>query len=879
MNDIELEKIDQVIFHSLSKEDVLVQLRSDENKGLSETEVARRLQIFGSNNIAERQKKNLFFIFFTQFKSPIVILLLVAAGLSFGFSEWMDGFAIGMVIIVNAIIGFYMEYQAEQSMQSLKKMFSAPANVIRNGHLSEINSENIIPGDIVSLQAGDIVPGDGRLISLSELQADESALTGESLPVEKKLEAISPESSVGDRTNMLFKGTFISKGNAYMVVTGTGMKTELGKVASLVQSAKQTTTPLEIKLQSFSKKLIQVTVALIVIIFVAGLLNGQNFIQMLETSIALGVAAIPEGLPIVATLALARGMMKLARHKVIVKKLSAVETLGGTNVICTDKTGTLTKNKIEVKEIYPVSESARTVIKDISILCNTAEIYTENGEMKEIGDPLETGLLKFFLGDALEDIPVIRNKYPKIKEEPFSSETKIMATLHPTENGHRVYVKGAVEELLKICTHILGEKGEEVLNSEKRNFWLEKSDNLASSGLRIIASGYREAKKDELVLSKDIVFCGLIGMFDPPREDVFAAIEDCKTAGIHIVMITGDHPATALNIAQELKITEPDDTNVIVGKDMKDFAHLNEQEKNEWLSCRVFARVSPKHKLDIVKVWQERKFVVGMTGDGINDSPALKKADIGIAMGERGTQVAQEVADMVIKDDSFSSIIMAIRQGRIIFENIRHFVIFLLSCNLSELFIISIASVFSLHFQLFPIQILFINIVTDVLPALALGITGGNDEIMKMKPRNESEPIIDKQRWWTIIFYSLVISLTNISAVSISHLTVHKTELWNPELCNNILFFSLIFTQLLHVLNMGKSGTSFFKSEVFRSKYVWYSIVLSLMVIFGLYAIGPVREVLSVHSLSLGDWAICLSTSICSFIIIQTAKALKIVKQ
>ena len=771
-----------------------------------------------------------------------------------------------------------MEFQAELSMKALKKLASVPAKVIRNKQLCEIDSEQIVPGDIAYVEAGDLVPADGRLFNVSQLQADESALTGESVPIEKEINAVPEETTLAERTNMLYKGTFISKGNAYFLVTGTGMATELGKVANLVQSADQAITPLEKKLEDFSKKLIKLTVALVVVIFIAGLLNGQKVIEMLETSIALAVAAIPEGLPIVATMALAQGMIKMARHRVIVKKLSAVETLGGTNVICTDKTGTLTKNRIEVKEIYPVSPTGDAIIKDILLLCNTAELYTEKGQIKEIGDPLETGILKYYNQSGI-NTTAYRKTFSKIKEEPFSSETKIMAVMYQKDDNVIVYAKGAVEELLARSTSVQTDSGTNPLDANLKQHWLSEAERLASSGLRLIATAFRKGNTNDAILAENLIFAGLIGMIDPPREEVFGAIEECHSAGINIIMITGDHPSTAKNIAHQLKISAENDLRVITGKDMKEYEQLTEEDKTTWADCHVFARVSPKQKLDIVKVLQERKFVVGMTGDGINDAPALKKADIGIAMGERGTQVAQEVADMVIKDDSFSSIVLAIRQGRVIFENIRKFVIFLLSCNLSELLVISVASVFSLHFQLFPLQILFINIITDVLPALALGVTEGNPGIMKLPPRNENEPIIDKQRWWAIIFYSIVISITSIGAVLWSHYTIHRTEMWNPELCNNILFFTLIFSQLFHVFNMADTGTNFFKSEVMRSKYVWASILVSIVILLGLYLVEPVRKVLSIYPMSTEDWLLSLTASIASLIIIQIAKTFKIVKQ
>jgi Ca2+-transporting ATPase len=868
-----------IIPYSIESEAVLTALRSDGASGLSSSEVEKRLKEYGANKIEAKKNKSVWLIFLSQFKSPIVGLLVFAAGLSFYFGEWVDGIAILAVILINALIGFYMEYQAERSMNELKKLSAVPAKVLRDKKLEEINAEDIVPGDVVYIEAGDMIPADGRIFNASQMQIDESALTGESVPVEKQTGKLPADTTLAERINMLYKGTFSTKGNGYMVVTVTGMDTELGKIARMVQTAEQAATPLEKKLENFSKKLIWITVGLVIAIFIAGLLNGQKLLEMLQTSIALAVAAIPEGLPIVATMALAQGMMKMAKHNVIVKKLSAVETLGGTNVICTDKTGTLTQNKIEVNTILTPADNAEAleIINRIAVLCNTAELQNNNDTVKEIGDPLEIGLLKFALKNNF-NIQNYRSQFPKIKEEPFSSETKIMATLHQTENDFSIYAKGASEELLMRCNRILEKEGITELNAEKKEHWMQKAEELANTGLKVIAGAFKPAATSEGDMAVNLVFVGLFGMMDPPREEVFAAMEECKTAGINVIMITGDHPATAKNIALKLGIASNDDFKAMVGKEMNDYEHLTEQEKSNWLDTKVFARVSPKQKLDLVAVLQERKNIVGMTGDGVNDAPALKKADIGIAMGLRGTQVSQEVADMVLKDDSFSSIVIAIKQGRVIFENIRKFVIFLLSCNLSELLVIATASIFNLHFQLFPIQILFINLITDVLPALALGVTEGSPDIMQRLPRNMNEPIIDRKRWINIFFYSIVIGAVSVGAVFFSHFTVHKTETWNPELCNNILFFTLIFSQLLHVLNMG-GGSSFFRSEVFRNKYVWGAITLSVVILISMYAIEPMRKVLSLYEMSINDWLISIGASIVSLIIIQVAKKIKIIQQ
>ncbi|HUC82581.1 MAG TPA: HAD-IC family P-type ATPase [Flavisolibacter sp.] len=871
------------IFHATSLEEAAVLLNTDAEQGLSTEKAKERLERFGPNAIAGAKSLSVLQLFSNQFKSPIVFLLLFAAGLSFSFKEWLDGIAILIVILINAGIGFYMEFRAQQSMLALKRLSSVPAKVLRNGKLHEVNSQEIVPGDVVYIEAGDMVPADGRIFRSMQLLIDESALTGESVPVDKKAGELPEDTILGDRTNTGFKGTYVSRGNAFLLVCATGMQTELGKIANLVQSSEQAATPLEKKLDEFSKKLIKITVGLVVVIFVAGLLNGQHIFEMLETAIALAVAAIPEGLPIVATMSLAQGMLKMSRQNVIVKKLSAVETLGGTNIICTDKTGTLTQNKMEVVFVatpsgtwyhdrpFTGSKEHLELIGKCAVLCNTADIQISGKEIKEIGDPLEIALLKF--ADAAgEDIYGLRKQNTKKDEEPFSSETKIMATLHEFENRSYVFAKGAAEELLLKCSHIY-EDDINGFGKTKRAEWIQKAEEYAASGHRMIAVAYRKSERRPIVITENLVFLGLVGMIDPPRPEVLSAVNDCKTAGIRVVMITGDHPSTAQYIANQLRISHNGEVP-ITGREMKEYEELTEEEKQRWLHTSVFARVNPKHKLDLVKVFQEKNYTVGMTGDGVNDAPALKKSDIGIAMGQRGTQVAQEVADMVLKDDSFSSIVVAIRQGRIIFENIKKFVTFLLSCNLSELLVIAVAAVMNLHFQLLPLQILFINLITDVLPALALGVTKGGAGIMQQQPRRSSEPIVNSQRWKLIFLYSFVIALASLGAVLFNHYNYHADEAWDAAMCNNILFFTLIFCQLLHVFNMGNGP--FFNNEVMRNKFVWYAVGASLLILLGIAQIPFVRQALNVIPMTVQEWVIILSASVGSVLIIQAAKLLKL---
>jgi Ca2+-transporting ATPase len=884
--------------HAISWKEVFHQLKSDSQKGLNTAEAETRLSEFGTNVLQEKKQVSPLTIFIEQFKSPFVLLLAIASGLSVYFGEHLDAIAIGAVLLINAIIGFVMEYQAGQSMEALKKLTIASAKVLREGSVQEIPSYEVVPGDVLYVEAGDMIAADARLFSSSQLEANESSLTGESIPVVKQIEALSEKSPLAERTNMLYKSTHITKGNGYAIVTATGMQTELGKIASMVQTADSADTPLEKKIAQFSQKLIWFTVIIVVLIFLIGISNGDPILGMLQTSIALAVAAIPEGLPIVATLALAQGMLRMAKRNVIVKKLAAVETLGGTTVICTDKTGTLTENRIEVNQIAtntdelvfePDAMAQKLNIQNgesfletgnfemiqlISGLCNTAEIWISTHELKEMGDPLETGLLKF-VSASKQDIFAMRKTYPKVKEEPFNSEARIMATCHQDGNNYLTCAKGAVEELLNRCTDLLDDKNIESLDKSTSDSYLRRANEMAASGLRVIGMAYKKSNSLPELLSDELVFVGLMGMIDPARKEVPAAILECQTAGINVVMVTGDHPATAKNIGLKLGLIGSAQEMVIHGNDMGEYETLDDNKKRTWLSSTIFARVNPKQKLDLVKLLQENKQVVAMTGDGINDAPALKKADIGIAMGLRGTQVAQDVADMVLKDDSFASIVVAIKQGRVIFANIRKFIIFLLSCNVSELLLIGFTSIFSAHYALLPLQILFINLITDVLPALALGVTEGSEGIMSKKPRNSSEPIIDQKHWRALIIYSIVMSIACIGAVYIVH---YGMEAQSFDRCNNVLFIALMFSQFFHVFNITDDhDKSFFKTDVARNKYVWFALVICMLLIGVSFFIQPVANALRLNYLSLLDWFVIIAFSALSAFINRVLKKMKVI--
>lgn len=840
--------------HQLKQEELSSRLQTDVKKGLTSEAAAQRLEEYGQNAIESHERISPWMILLHQFKSPVVYLLLVAAAMSVFFKEWPDAIAIGIVILLNAAIGFIMELQAERSMKALEKLTRLTAKVVRNGSVKEIQVEEIVPGDILFLEAGDLVPADGRIADATDLQADESALTGESVPVEKETDVVEADTPLAERINMVYKGTFIRKGNAHVVVTATGMQTELGHIASMVAGAKKTATPLEKKLEDFSKRLIGITVVIVLLIFLAGLLNKVPFMDMLQTSIALAVAAIPEGLPIVATLALARGMIQMAKHQVIVKKLSAVETLGAATMICTDKTGTLTENKMEVTETVPdkKDEAALEYLQRVAVLCNNASLE------EETGDPLEVSLLQFAERSGA-DVQQLQSSWQKKAEAPFNSDTKVMGTIHQNEKGHFISAKGATENLVDYCSQIFQNGKTASFSEADKKAWLEKTDKLAASGLKPLAFAMKETDKAEKDFMHDLVFLGIAGFMDPPRPDVQQVIKECHTAGIGIMMLTGDHPATAANIASQLGISDDQHNGVINGRDM-------DAQRDKWLQSTVFARVSPKQKLDLVDALQQEHHIVAMTGDGVNDAPALKKADIGIAMGIRGTQVSQEVADMVLKDDSFTSIVQAIKQGRIIFENIRRFIIFLLSCNLSELLVIGVIALLNLPFQLVALQILFINLITDVLPAMALGFTKGDDAVMQKKPKDPRQPILDKRKWFSIWIYAAVIGGSAVAAA-----------FFTEGVANNALFFTLIFSQLLHSFSMTAAKEKFFSGPVLKNIYLWSAVLLSIGITLLTLAVPPVAEALQLEQMEWRNWGIIVLCSVGSLLVVRLLKAFRFV--
>ncbi len=847
--------------HSIPINDIINQLNIDPEKGLNATEAKRRLAIYGENKLKHKKRKNGWIILLEQFLDPIIYILSIAMLLAFVFGEWLEGFSVMVVILLTALIGFSMEIQAVRSVEALQRMTQTEANVLRNGNVVRLASRYLVPEDIIQLTQGNVIPADARLIWHQSLAVKESVLTGESDQIEKSTRALSPDTPLAEHTNMVYKGTIVTRGNAKAIVTATGDQTAIGQISSLTQEAIQKRTPLEKRLNRLSHWLIGLTLILAALIAISGYFQGKDLLLMIKTGIALAVAAIPEGLPIVATIALAKGMVKLSKKKVIIKKLEAVQTLGETTIVCTDKTGTLTENKMAVHKLvfYDIEldvnhfedafstydlENSQVLNKivEVAVLCNNSQL----GDESMNGDSIEIALLDFV--KKVTNPKRIRDQYPEEAEIPFDAEQKIMATLNKANGQFQIHVKGALERVLDSCSYVLTKEGIQPLQNKTE--WYIKANKIASEGLRVLAFAYKNEQCKPTIdgLLQELVFLGIIGFIDPPRSDIKQAIQTYKDAGIKVVMITGDHPDTARKIGEEIGLLTVDDINesVIHGKNIIDLDNLNIEDRFTILKAKIFARMIPKQKLDLVSFYQKHNAVVGMIGDGINDTPALKKADIGIAMGIRGTEAAKEVADVILMDDQFTSTELAIRQGRTIFENIRHFVVYLLSCNLAEIIAVAIASLTNLPLPLLPLQILFLNLVTDIFPALALGMGKGDAGIMKQPPRNPDEPIVTKNLWVSTIIYGLSIT------ISVIGITIYANSILKlpSEIINNMAFYTLVLAQLLNVFNIPHRRTSFFKNEVTMNPWIWCAIVFSILIVVIAYHVNILQQVLSLVQLS-----------------------------
>jgi Ca2+-transporting ATPase len=868
---------------TLEIKDVVEQLDGNVENGLSKEEVKQLLLRYGKNELPKKKPKKKWRIFINQFLDPIIYILIVAALLAFTFTEWLEGIAILIVIIISVFIGFFMELQAVRSLESLRKMGQAVTRVLREGKIIHIKAYLLVPGDIVLLEAGDIVSADARLLTQENLTINEASLTGESIPVEKTLLPLPDNIPLGEQTNMVFKGTVVTKGTASAIVVATGKHTELGKIQQISHSAKQTLTPFEKKLNQLGRWLIWLTILLAVLVIIAGYIRGKDIFLMIQTGIALAIAAIPEGLPIIATIALARGMLRLSKKKVIIKKLEAVQTLGATNIICTDKTGTLTENKmsvhslvfdtLEVKNIPNSSNLLASIRGRIefeelimtSVLCNDLILKAK----KRYGDAIDLALIEFAEYMGYNPL-IIQKNNPEKLELAFDTDVKMMATVNQNEEGFSIYAKGACESIIKYCDTIL--RDGQIKPFDNKKYWNDLVGVLALKGLRVLAFANKKTEiQPELeTLLNDLTFIGIIAFIDPARIDVKSTMAIYKKAGIKVVMMTGDHPGTAKKIAEEVGLLNTNDSfdKIMHGNSIPDIENLSNQELKNLLNVSVFARVNPKQKLDLVKFYQQQNNIVGMIGDGINDVPALKKADIGIAMGIRGTEAAREAADIILMDDKFTTTELAIRQGRAIFQNIRQFVVYLLSSNLAEIISVGLAALFNLPSPLLPLQILFLNLITDIFPSLALGFGKGEKDIMNKTPRKANEPIMNRAAWHATIIYGLSITAAVLGITAYSYFVLELPH----DLINNLAFFTLIFAQLLNVFNLPSAYVSFFKNEVTTNPWVWSAILLCILIIIVAYISAPIAKALSIGNISCEQFMLIISFGFGALIIAQLIK-------
>ncbi|TXD84467.1 cation-transporting P-type ATPase [Subsaximicrobium wynnwilliamsii] len=849
---------------ALSIAAVVEKLNSNLTDGLTENEVKQRIKKHGKNEIAAKAGKTKLKILMDQFNDPIIFILAVAAVLTFFFNDDLpETIAIITVILITVIIGFIMELQGLRSLEALRKMGITESSVLRDGKIKAIKSSLLVPGDIIIIEAGDVVSADARLITIENLAIKEASLTGESRAILKTINSLPKNTTLPDRTNMLFKGTTVEQGSAKAIVVETGLHTQLGKIQQMGSEVEEQRTPLEKKLSELSKWLIWLTLIFAVLIIFTGYLRGQDMLLIIETAVALAVAAIPEGLPVVATIALARGMLKLSKRQVIIKQMEAVETLGATNIICTDKTGTLTEDKMQVhtlvfedETVTEIQNKAHAYFNELekseafnamlmtSMLCNNVILNAE--ELR--GDSIELALIQF--AEKVHFNPKkVKEEHPEIMEIPFTTESKLMATLNKNEaKGYTVYVKGAFESVIHHCNTILKNNTSEEFKNKKE--WISRENDLASQGLRLLAFAFRnhETKPNKNDLLSELTFIGIIGFLDPAREDVASTIKVYKEAGIKVVMMTGDHPGTARKIAEEIGLisTNATSNSIIHGKDLQ-FEGEHRTNQTKILDASVFARVTPEQKLKLVQLFQENENVVGMFGDGINDIPALRKADIGIAMGIRGTQAAREAADIVLKNDKFTAMELAISQGRAVFDHVRQFVVYLLSCNLAEVVSVGLAALLGLPAPLLPLQILFLNLVTDIFPALALGMGKGEVDIMKRPPRKANEPILTRKLWSSTIIYGISITAAVVGITAYAYFGLE----FSAQIINNMAFYTLVLAQLFNVFNMAENKVSFFKNEVIKNPWVWSAIGISLFLTIGAYYIPPVANALFLINLSL----------------------------
>ncbi len=877
--------------HTLDISEVENNLSTSIERGLSQEEAQDRLERFGPNVLEEAKRISPFKMFIDQFRSPLVLILIVAAAIAGFLGHTIDLIVILIIIIINAILGFLQEYRAEEALEALKSLTALKAQVVRDGGFIEIDATGLVPGDLILLETGEKIPADTRLAEVIDLEVDESTLTGESTPVSKHVDPILDRNIVvADMKNMVFSSSVVTRGRGRGIVVATGQDTEIGKIAEGIQSTGTKKTPLQEKMGGFGAQIGLIVIAICAVIFTTGYLRGEDTVNMFIAAVSLAVAAVPEGLPAIVTATLAIGVQRMANRKAIIRKLPAVETLGSATVICSDKTGTMTKNQmtvrkirlldqsidveeskflVEGKETDPKSDSGLEILLRIGVLCNNSRLEPENGGVSVIGDPTEGALLIACLEAGIK-LESINQEYPRLYEVPFDATKKRMITINKNIDGERTaYVKGAAEQLLDRSSKVY-KNGEEVpITEEDKNNFLETNKDMANHALRVLGFAYRKLDKnedysDEEKIVDNLVFVGLTGMIDPPREEVKEAIRKCKRAGIKVVMITGDHKLTAVAIGRELGVLDDTNNQVITGVELE---QMSDEELEPIIDrVGVFARVSPEHKSRIVQLLQQKGHIVAMTGDGVNDAPALKMAQIGVAMGVGGTDVAREASEMVLQDNNFSSIVAAVEEGRSFFDNFQKFVVYLLATNLGEVLVIFIGLMVGMPLPLIAVQILWVNLLTDGLPALALGLDPTAPDTMKRPPRPPEEGIVVRHMLIHIFIVGAVMCMGTLMLYNWANPFADKDK------ARTIAFTTLVFYQLFHVFNCRSLTLSLFEVGPFKNKWLVLAVLTSILLQIAVLYVAFLKTAFQTEGLNLNEWIIILLVASTVTLVVEILK-------